>query len=143
MVGRKPISASHWDEYIAKANEASHGPGARNVRRMRPLPAVVRPAASADAGTLHQRPPVIKADSSYSNHHQPGQPARAMKAGPSSRATAVPKGMYAPHHPSMPLKRAVSTSRRINPGAGKVASRKPTPSHPRSTSNASTLRTVP
>src|SRR5512133_2903867 len=97
IVGRKPITASHCDEYTAKLAATSQGPGTDRVLRSRwvqPwLAAVVLNDGFESAGRASASQIAMAADKAPSNHHQPGQPIQAMTRGPNNSAIAVPKGM--------------------------------------------------
>src|SRR5687768_5665181 len=98
MAGRKPITAIHCAEYTANASESVQGPPACTVSSSRPDQFSGEEAAGdamrfVFAGTPSTTHAAAAADTSDSAHHQPGQPAHAISAGPSSSARATPSGM--------------------------------------------------
>ena len=125
---------------MPKVSATSQGPGALRVRCRRvQAPSPAMPAArGGSAGTARASHSAIANDTPANSHHHAPHPQTGMNNGPSSKASAVPVGMYAPHTPSMPGNCAGGTRRRIKAGAGKATSKKPKPSMARKTSSAVT-----
>ena len=112
---RRVPAARHAGVGIDRRQEADHGHPLRGVdresQRQRPRTAGTSGVAQADAPALcraggrsaaagpvrrhRQRHPDAAAPAEHADraHHQPGQPAQAISAGPTSSANATPSGM--------------------------------------------------